>query len=176
MTSKILFGLLVSGIVGLGAATASADEIIAPQYHEKKAAVIDRYDYFCKVPIRIKHEKIVLSSEHPRIVAKKFKKNYKEYLLLKCHFKDKVGYGYYRNITRSGFLCKAPGGYDLKTYNSLVNVHFERHGYYSKYSKYNRHVKAKVWLQCLFEIKPRNKHVDKYPHDRKNDDKHGYDD
>lgn len=157
MSNKVLLGLLVSAAVGLGAATASADNYYEPRFEVKKAAVIDKDDYFCKVPIKIKHEKIVLASDDAKIEKKVFKKHDKKFLLLKCFFKDKVWDGHFKDFVDKGFKCKARNDhFDLKTNNSIVVVDFEKK---NRHNWNKKHVVAKVFLACLFKL-DRKKHDD----------------
>jgi len=173
MSSKVLLGLMVSAMVGLGAAAAPADEVYKPRYDVKKAAIIDKDDYFCKVPIKNKHEKIILSSDDAKIDKKVFWDHGKKFLLLKCSFKDKVGYGYFYDFKDQGFKCKARYDYyDLKTNKSIVHVDFDRYSRYNKYSKYNRHIVAKVYLACLFKLDHDKK--DDKKDDNKDDNGHNY--
>ncbi len=178
MSSKIMLGLLMSAAVGLGATAASADENVAPQYDYHKKAVIDVDDYFCKVPIKIKGDKVVLASEDAKIRVKEITYNYKKYILAKCDFKTKVDYYYYKDIAKKDFKCELRdfGKYDdLKTDRSFVHVDFDRKwgrkGYYKDDKR--KHVVAKVHLECLFK-KPHDPHYYPPKNDNNKDDGNNY--
>jgi hypothetical protein len=182
MSSKIMLGLLVSAAVGLGATVVSADENVAPEYNYKKAAVIKdnrgKKDDFCKVPIRIKGDNVVLASDDARVNTKIITYKWKKFLLAKCDFKDKVDFYYYRDIKKTGFKCEFENAYDLTTRQSLVIVDFDRKwGRKGQYKSRPKHVVAKVHLECLFEL-PRmrdnnnNNNDDKDKNDNNNNNKH----
>jgi len=183
MSSKIMVGLLVSAAVGLGATAVSADENARAEYDVRKPAVIydgkGRKDDFCKVPIKIKGEKIVLFADerdidiNTRIFVNRH--NYRKYLYVSCNFKDKVDFYYYNEIKKTGFKCNFKNGYDLTTNQSKVVVDFDRKwGRKGEYKSRPKHVVAKVHLECLFEI-PRmrdNNNNHDNNHDNNNHDNH----
>jgi len=180
MSSKIMLGLLMSAAVGLGATVVSADENVAPQYNPRKAAVIKDYkgnrDDFCKVPIKIKGDNVVLASDDAKVNTRIISYKWKKYLHVKCDFKDKVDFYYYRDIKKTGFKCNYDNAYDLTTNQSLVLVDFDRKwGRKGHYKSRPKHVVAKVHLECLFEL-PRmrdnnNNNDDKNHNNNNNDNK-----
>jgi len=168
MSSKIMLGLFMSAAIGFGAATVYADENVAPQYNYKKSAVIKdqkgNHDDFCKVPISIKGENVVLASDNAKVQVKEIVRKHKKYILAKCDFKDKVDFYYYRDINRKDFKCEYDNKrYELETKYSIVHVDFDRKwGGKGRYKSRPKHVVAKVHLECLFE-KPRNQYPPHYP-------------
>ena len=178
MSSKIMVGLLVSAAVGLGATAVSADENARAEYDHQKPAVIHdekgRQDDFCKVPIKIKGEKVVLFADERdvKINSKVIfnRHNYKRYLYVSCNFKDKVDFYYYNEIRKNGFKCNYNNNYKLTTNNSKVFVDFDRKwGQKGHYKSRPKHVVAKVHLECVFQLpgNPRD-HDNKNHHDNNN--------
>ncbi|HEX2525355.1 MAG TPA: hypothetical protein VHL31_03510 [Geminicoccus sp.] len=146
--------------VGLGAAAASAQEPAVATYNDQKSAVIDVKDETCKVPLKIKGQKIDLYSNDVKIDIKKVAEKKKYYKVVKCEFKDKDikrKFLFYKDVIKKNFECKVDFGKEYaKTKLSAVAVNFKKYGKV-----------AKVDLVCWFKIDkptpPKHPEPPKYP-------------
>jgi hypothetical protein len=141
----MMLGLFVTTAVGLGAATASAQEPAVATYNDPKSAVIDVKDETCKVPLKIKGKKIDLYSNDVKINIKKVAEKHKYYKVVKCEFKDKDikrKFLFYKDLIKKRFDCKVDFGKEYaRTKMSAVAVNFKKYGKV-----------AKVELVCWFKI------------------------